>query len=487
MEENCVGSGEDADNGGGALPQPVLAIRRCARAVPIVTKRTRRRSAGGAGGAGAAGSAGRAGGAGAMGTASRAGDGRRRPRRRRQGARDPAAGASDPDAHTERMDPAGAGDEDIGDGAVLSEPEQDVVDDRPEVSGLIDIISSRITQALGLAISTEPQAIGCQGTLFRVACVADGAAVVLSEGERGYAVWCGRIRGAVLFLCSCGGRGGAESVEMRTSIGSSSTCCHARALKASVVTLTAVAGLETAAEFLDRFPKLDNGAGATVTDYTAHFATKTAKKRGVFAVQSGGAWAVVVIRPRMGKSRSKKRQHMRAACAQLSCAKDHWWCPHAAAVTEWCTELRSTTAAANEMGGNFDDPFKDVHLPEASVERASVPAVSPDAAEDAAFGDELRCRSFRNFLPCTGEVTDCLLWDQLAAAGRATGEPTVVPKVLCEAVCFKCGAAYDGLGVHNSGGTIHKLRGRVAVTVRRWTCACGQLVSYDGASESLLA
>jgi len=134
----------------------------------------------------------------------------------------------------------------------------------------------------------------------------------------------------------------------------------------------------------------------------------------------------------MGKSRSKKRQRMCAACAQLSCAKDHWWCPHAAAVTEWCMELRSTTAAANEMGGNFDDPFKDAHLPEAPAERASVPAVSPDTAEDAAFADELRWRSSPNFLPCTGEVTDCLLWDQLAAAGRATGEPTVFPEVLVE-------------------------------------------------------
>jgi len=379
------------------------------------------------------------------------------------------------------------GDDDIGDSAVLSEPEPDVVDDRPEVLGLIEIIASRITQALGLTISAEPQAIGSQGTLFRVACVADGAAVVLSEGERGYSVWCGRVRGEVLFLCSCGGRGGAESVEMRTSIGLSSTCCHARALKASVVTLTAAAGLETSAEFLDRFPHLDNGAGATVTDYTAHFATKTSKNRGVFAVQSGGAWAVVVIRPRMGKSRSKKRQQMRAACTQLSCAKDHWWCPHAAAVTEWCTELRATTQAANEMGGNFNDPFRDVHLPEAAAERASAPAVPPDAAADAAFADEVRWRSSRNFLPCTGEVSDCLLWDELAAAGRATGEPTVFPNVLCEAVCFKCGGAYNGLEVKNAGATLHTLRGRVAVTVRRWTCACGELVPYDGASESLFA
>ncbi|OSX76601.1 hypothetical protein BU14_0184s0028 [Porphyra umbilicalis] len=322
------------------FPQDLRARRPRTDAPSRPSKRTRRRRAGGAGGAARSGGAGGATVAGAAGGAARAGDGQRRPSRRRQGAHDPAAGASDPEAPTELVDPAGVGDDDIGDSAVLSEPEPDVVDDRP-------------------------------------------------EGERGYAVWCGRVRGEVLFLCSCGGRGGAESVEMRTSIGLSSTCCHARALKASVVTLTAAAGLETAAEFLDRFPHLDNGAGATVTDYTAHFATKTSKNRGVFAVQSGGAWAVVVIRPRMGKSRSKKRQQMRAACTQLSCAKDHWWCPHAAAVTEWCTELRATTQAANEMGGNFNDPFRDVHLPEAAAERASAPAVPPDAAADAAFADEL--------------------------------------------------------------------------------------------------
>jgi len=274
---------------------------------------------------------------------------------------------------------------------------------------------------------------------------------------------------------------------MRTSVGLSSTCCHARALAASVTTLSEAAGVATADEFLERFPRLDNGASASVTEYTLHFATKTERKRGVFAAQSGGAWAVVIIRPRMGKSRSKKRQQMRAACTQLSCSKDHWWCRRASAVTAWCTELRATTAAANEMGGNFTDPFKDVHLPEAPATRSTTPAVSPDAVADTAFSEEARWRSSRNFLQCTGEVSDCLLWDQLAAAGRGTGEPTVFPSILCEAVCFKCGADYNGLRVKNSGGVLHSLRGWVAVTVRLWTCGCGEMVPYDGASESIFA
>ena len=513
MADAGNGSDEDASADLPVPSPPMLAVRRCAQAVPIIlaedlraalsffpqevrarrprtehpprpAKRARRRRPRGADGASRSGAASAAD---VTGGAAGTGDARRPRQRRRRGARDAGAGDADPDAPVERIDPMGAGDDDVGGGLELSEPEPDVVDNRPEVLALIDIIASRITQALGLALSAEPEPIGSHGTLFRVACVADGAAVVLSEGERGYAVWCARVRGDVLFLCSCGGRGGAESVEMRTSVGLSSTCCHARALQASVVTLSAAAGVATANAFLHRFPKLDNGAGASVTEYTAHFATKTERKRGVFAVQSGGAWAVVVIRHRMGKSCSKKRQQMRAACTQLSCAKDHWWCRHAAAVTEWCTELRATTAAANEMGGNFTDPFRDVHLPEAPAGHSPAPAVPPEAVVDAAFSDEARWRSSRNFLPCSGEVSDCLLWDQLAAAGRETDEPTVFPSVLCEAVCFKCGDNYNGLGVKHSGGVLHTLRGRVAVTVRRWTCGCGEPVPYDGASESLFA
>ena len=415
------------------------------------------------------------------------GDGRRPRQRRRRGALDAGAKAADPDAPVERIDLIGAGDEDVGGGLELIPPEPDVVDNRPEVLALIDIIASRITEALGLALSAGPEPIGWHETLFRVACVADGAAVVLSEGERGYAVWCSRVRGDVLFLCSCGGRGGAESVKMRTSVGWSSTCCHARALQASVVTLSAAAGVATANAFLHRVPKFDNGAGASVTEYTAHFATKPERKRGVFAVHSGGAWAVVVIRPRMGKSRSKKRHQMRAACTQLSCGKSHWWCRRAAAVTEWCTELRATTGAANELGGKIIDPFKDVQLAEAQVGRSPAPTAPPEAVVNAAFSDEARWRSSRNFLPCSREVSDCLLWDQLAAAGRETEEPTVFPSVLCEAVCFKCGDKYNGLGVKHTGGVLHTLRGRVAVNVRRWTGGCGEPVPYDGASESLFA
>jgi len=327
-----AGDGSDDDSGAAHLKHlsPMLAVRRCSQAVPIVlaedlraalvffpqdlrarrprtgapsrpVKRSRRRRARGAGGAGGVG------GAGGAGSAGGAGGGQRRRQGQRRGARDPGAGASDADALAERIGPLSEGDDDVG-GAMPSEPQPDVLDDRPEVLERIDIISARITQALGLALSGEPPPIDSHGTLFRVACVSDGAAVVLSEGERGYAVWCARVRDEVLYLCSCGGRGGAESVEMRTSLGLSSTCCHARALRASVVTLSAAAGVATANDFLDRFPKTDNGAGAAVTAYTAQFATKTARKRGVFAVQSGGAWAVVVIRPRMGRSRSKKRQ-----------------------------------------------------------------------------------------------------------------------------------------------------------------------------------
>jgi len=92
----------------------------------------------------------------------------------------------------------GVGDDDVSGGSELSEPEPEVVDNRPEVLALIDIIASRITQALGMTLSAVPEPIGSQGTLFRVACVSDGAALVLSKGERGYAVWCARVRGELL-------------------------------------------------------------------------------------------------------------------------------------------------------------------------------------------------------------------------------------------------------------------------------------------------
>jgi len=144
--------------------------------------------------------------------------------------------------------------------------------------------------------------------------------------------------------------------------------------------------------------------------------------------------------------------------------------------------MRLAAAAAG-----LENPLKGVLLPTAPPVPQSGRSAAAQAAEWAAFSDESRGRCSRNLLPCAGEVSDCLLFDQLADAGRDAEAPSVWPHVLCEAVCFSCGGAYNNMGIKNTGAIIHTLRGRVAVTLRRWTCGCGEMVPYDGAHDGLFA
>jgi len=364
----------------------------------------------------------------------------------------------------------------------------DILDMSARVLGLIDLYKDRIVRELAIVLTGETRTMLDGGTLLRVACVAGGAAVALSEGERAYVTWCTYVHGSVIYLCTCGGHGGAESIEVRSFVGTSSTCSHARALKASFHQLVHAVGVSDDSGLIEMYPVLNNAAAEPSTECAVYLATKTATKMAVFAVLDQGAWAAVTVRRRLGKkSKSNKRTQLRAACTQVSCAKHHWWCPHASAASRWSTELRLAATLADGMGGSsLPDGLNDVRLPSSAPSRAPL-TPSQQGAADAAFSDETRWRNSRNLLPCKGEVDDCLLFDKLAAAGRAGGTPSFLPDVLCEAHCFSCGAEYNGMGVKNTGAVLHTLRGRVSLSLRQWVCSCGKEVPYDGAHETLFA
>jgi len=230
---------------------------------------------------------------------------------------------------------------------------------------------------------------------------------------------------------------------------------------------------------------LDNASSPRPAECEVSYATTTAKKKAIFAVHIQTTWAVVIVRNKLNKQRTKKRVQRRPACALTSCAKDHWTCPHAAAVAQWCVDLREATPALQATTPSFVDPFKHVLLP--SVVQAARVTTAAQAAGWAAFSDEARGRCARNLLPCVGEVADCSLFDQLADSGRAGGHLAHLFEVLCETKCFSCGNGYSGAGVKHTAATLHTLRGRVAVTIGRWSCLCGQAVPYDGAHEGLFA
>ena len=330
---------------------------------------------------------------------------------------------------------------------------------------LIDYYKQRITRVLAIAIGDSPHVEENAGTLFRVVPVKGGAAVVLSEGERAYVAWAQIEDGHVSYLCTCSGIVGGESAELRSWLGTSSSCCHARGLQASYVELAHAAGLADDVALLTAHAVLNNASSPPPAECEVSYATTTAKKKGVFAVHFQSTWAAVIVRNKLSKQRTKKRVQRRPACALTSCAKDHWTCPHASAVAQWCADLREATAAVQATTPAFVDPFKHVLLP--TVVQATRVTAAAQAAGWAAFSDEARGRCARNLLPCAGEVDDCSLFDQLADSGRAAGHPAELPDVFCEAKCFSCGSGYSGAGLKHTAATLHTLRGRVAVTLGR--------------------
>eukprot|EP00168_Porphyra_purpurea_P013729 TRINITY_DN3833_c0_g1_i3.p2 TRINITY_DN3833_c0_g1~~TRINITY_DN3833_c0_g1_i3.p2 ORF type:complete len:249 (+),score=58.79 TRINITY_DN3833_c0_g1_i3:782-1528(+) len=246
-----------------------------------------------------------------------------------------------------------------------------------------------MVRELAAALMGEARANLYGGTLLRVACVAGGAAVALSKGERAYVACCTRAHGALIYLCTCWGRRGAGSIEVRSFVGASSTCIHARALQASFQQLAHAVGVVGDAELTVVYPVLDNAAVEASTECVAYLATKTATKMAVFAVRNQGAWAAVTVRRRLGKkTKNNKRTQLRAACTQVSCEKSHWWCVHASVASTWSTELRMAATLANVLGGaSQPDEFRHVRLPSSPPSRAPL-TPSQQGAADAAFSDE---------------------------------------------------------------------------------------------------
>jgi len=322
-------------------------------------------------------------------------------------------------------------------------------------------------------------------SLYRVHAVAGGAAVVFTEGEKGHVAWMRRVMSGTIFLCSCGGRRGAESTEMRAFAGASSTCVHGYALKDAAYALASMAAVQSVEALLDQYPVLDAARTTPVDVLDVHYGTKTSKMMGVFAVLESHQWAAVTIRRRMAKGKSKKRMGLRAACSHLACA-NHWTCAHAMAVNDWCRQARTAAAVARGVGGHFHIRDADVRLSTFVWRTGGAPAPAGRDATDARYSDETRWRSVRNMLPCEGEVSDCLVFDELADVGRG-GPPPVFQQTLREAQCFKCRAAYQSSSVSTTGAMLHALRGRVSVQLEEWLCSCGTLVPYGGAQDSLFA
>lgn len=406
------------------------------------------------------------------------------PARRRRGAggahAENAGVSSDSSSADFASDPAADGD---GGGADIDDGDAPA-DLWPHILAAVQYYEGHIIRELGAALGVPVLGAAAPSQLCSVAVVGNGGAAIIVEGEKAYAVWLALPRETLLALCSCCGRRGAESVEVREMLDLSSYCVHARALLTSIDKSAERAGLPGARPLLQRFPFLDNSRTGHSAARVVHYASHTKRKRGAFAVLYDGIWSAVVIRERLAKAKTKSRRLIRPSCLQLSCAKDHRWCLHAKAVWDWCV-----AALRSEDGPTWPAAVPtNVRLVDAA---SHVPQQPPSAAErladEARFCNEVRWRAARNFLPCSGELDDCAVFDDLANVGRVTGQVEFLDTVLDEDVCFKCGGAYSGASVKNTGATLHTLRGRLSVRLQQWLCPCGEPVPYDGAQDGLFA
>lgn len=406
------------------------------------------------------------------------------PARRRRGAggahAENAGVSSDSSSADFASDPAADGD---GGGADIDDGDAPA-DLRPHILAAVQYYEGHIIRELGAALGVPVLGAAAPSQLCSVAVVGNGGAAIIVEGEKAYVVWLAVPRETLLALCSCGGRRGAESVEVREMLDLSSYCVHARALLAFIDKSAERAGLPGARPLLQRFPSLDNSRTGHSAARVVHYASHTKRKHGAFAVLYDGIWSAVVIRERLAKAKTKSRRLIRPSCLQLSCAKDHRWCLHAKAVWDWCVAaLRSedgpTWPAAVPTNVRLVDAAS--HAPQ------QPPSAAERLADEARFCNEVRWRAARNFLPCSGELDDCAVFDALADVGRVTGQVEFLDTVLDEDVCFKCGGAYSGASVKNTGATLHTLRGRLSVRLQQWLCPCGEPVPFDGAQDGLFA
>jgi len=343
---------------------------------------------------------------------------------------------------------------------------------------------------LAVVLSGWERTAGALSTIYRLAAVGGGAAVVVGEGKRAVVVWKTWSRGRLIHLCSCGGRSGAESLGMRQWMSKSTNCLHARALRRVITSLVRRFNKPSLDVFLQRYPVLDNSATPATSKRQVFYATKTQKKRGFFAVPCSGTWSTVSVRPCVGKKSAKKGRVMRAACTHLSC-NDHWLCRHAKAVNDWCEEARHAAELAGGTGSPALVQDADVLLSESMGRKRRPPPtdaarVAAQAEADARLSDESRWRNARNLLLCTGEINVCERYDILSEQAVAGGIPRPAG-VLYGDSCFKCGAVYQAAAVKNTGGIFHTLRGRISVSLQQWLCACGTDDFFDGAHHGLFA
>jgi len=277
---------------------------------------------------------------------------------------------------------------------------------------------------------------------------------------------------------------------MREWLCKSTNCLHARALLKALESLVLRYKEPTLDALLQRHPVLDNSSTPATSEKQVLFATKTQKKRGIFAALCAGLWCAVSVRPCVGKKSAKKGHVMRAACTSLSC-HEYWQCKHAKAVNDWCEEPRHAAELASGVGSPALVQDADVLLSQPLGWRQRPPLadgarVAAQAEADARFLDETRWRGARNLLPCQGEIDACARYDRIADQATDGGIPWL-EGILYEATCFKCGAGYQAASTKYSGGILHTLRGRVSVSMHQWECACGTVVFCDGAQHGLFA
>jgi len=234
---------------------------------------------------------------------------------------------------------------------------------------------------LVVVLSNSQRSPGSLSPIYRLAAVGGGAAIVLGEAEKVVVTRMTRSRGKAVFLCSCGGRGRAVSLEVRQWLSISTNCFHARALRKAFELLVAHFRKVSVDALLQRYTALDNSRTLATAEKQVFYATKSHKKRSLFAVLCAGTWSSVGIRPRFGKKGTKRRQIMRASCTRLSFI-DHWMCKHAKAVNYWCAEARQAAEVAGGVGAPAMVEEADVILAD-PLGRRRQPVRSP-AAQAAA-------------------------------------------------------------------------------------------------------
>ena len=366
----------------------------------------------------------------------------------------------------------------------------DEPDNRPGALAANNRYADLMTVELVVVLSGGERTGAALSLIYRLSADGGGAAVVVGEGEHAVVTSLTRSTGRRICLCSCGGRSGAESLEMREWMCKPANFLHARALVTAFVSLVPRFIEPTLDALLQRYPVLDNSSTPATSEKQVFYATKTQKKWGIFSVLCSSSWSAVSVRPRVGKRSAKRGRVMRAACKSPSC-KDHWQCKHAKAVNDCCEEARLASELAGGAGAPAIFHDADVLLSQLLGSKRRRPLeegtrVAAHSEADARFSDESRWRGAGSMLPCQREIDACGRYDRIADQSTDGGIP-LLDGVLYEETCFKCGEGYQATSAKYAGGILRTLRGRFPVSMHQWECVCGTVVFFDGAQHGLFA